>query len=220
MLVRFLVWWRRKAGLWFKFSISCKAQARWTSYTHISNHRWQGRHSDTLIGQRREETVRESCCLNCVCICVCVWVCVFLRTLTLYDVSQALCVQKVLEASHLLLQLTHQTVAGVLVDHGVAADLFGTVSIPGGREVTEVKKPLSCKYKQGLSKSVRVGGVASDFIMTSCSTTFGDILLLICIAKRVCLAVTAPCQWRRCTPTSSILEYKQHRSPKSFALHF
>lgn len=62
--------------------------------------------------------------------------------LTLYDVSQALRVQQVFEASHLLFQLTHQTVVGVLVDHSVTADLFGTISIPGGG-VIEVKMPLT-----------------------------------------------------------------------------
>lgn len=72
-------------------------------------------------------------------------------TLTLYDVSQALCIQQVLEASHLLFQLTHQTVVGVLVDHGVAADLFGTIGIPGGTKVTEVKKPLSYKHDSSIS---------------------------------------------------------------------
>ena len=61
--------------------------------------------------------------------------------LTLYDVSQALCIQQVLEASHLFFQLTHQTVVGVLIDHSIAADLFGTISVPGGAEVTEVRKP-------------------------------------------------------------------------------
>lgn len=54
-------------------------------------------------------------------------------TLTLYDVSQALCIQQVLEASHLLFQLTHQTVVGVLVDHSVTADLFGSISVADGR---------------------------------------------------------------------------------------
>lgn len=51
-------------------------------------------------------------------------------TLTLNDVAQALCVQQVFETSHLLFQLTHQAVVGVLVDHGVAADLFGTIGVP------------------------------------------------------------------------------------------
>lgn len=60
-----------------------------------------------------------------------------LVTLTLYDVSQALGVQQILETSHLLLQLTHQSVVGVLVDHSVAANLFGTISVPGVKEVTE-----------------------------------------------------------------------------------
>lgn len=83
-------------------------------------------------------------------VCVCVILCEFSMmtvvcpcvTLTLYDVSQALRKQQVFQASHLLLQLTHQTVVGVLVDHGVTADLFGAISVPGGTEVIEVKKPL------------------------------------------------------------------------------
>lgn len=66
-------------------------------------------------------------------------------TLTLYDVSQALCKQQVLEPSHLLLQLAHQTVVRVLVDDSVAADLFGTVSIPGG---TEVNMPFIFKERR------------------------------------------------------------------------
>lgn len=69
---------------------------------------------------------------------VCVSLC---KKLTLYDVSQALCIQQVFEASHLLLQLTHQTVVGVLVDNSVTADLFGTISVTAGTKVTEVKKP-------------------------------------------------------------------------------
>lgn len=51
-------------------------------------------------------------------------------TLTLDDVSQTLRVQQVFKASHFLFELTHQPVVGVLVDDGVAADLFGTISIP------------------------------------------------------------------------------------------
>lgn len=53
-------------------------------------------------------------------------------TLTLYDVSQALRVQQIFETSHFLFQFTHQAVVGVLVDHGVAANLFSTISVPGG----------------------------------------------------------------------------------------
>lgn len=56
-------------------------------------------------------------------------------TLTLYDVSQTLSHQQVSEAGHFLLQLTHQTVAGVLVDHSVTADLFSTISVPGRTKV-------------------------------------------------------------------------------------
>lgn len=55
-------------------------------------------------------------------------------TLTLYDVSQALGIQQVFEASHLLLQLTHQTVVGIFIDHSVAANLFGAIGIPESRE--------------------------------------------------------------------------------------
>lgn len=60
-------------------------------------------------------------------------------TLTLDDVSQALGVQQVFEASHLLLQLTHQAVVGVLVDHSIAADLFGAVGVPA---TTNIVNPL------------------------------------------------------------------------------
>ena len=76
---------------------------------------------------------------------VCVRFVSLCATLTLDDVSQALCIQQVSEASNLLLQLAHQTVVGVLVDHGVTADLFGAISVPGGKEGMEVKKPLSFK---------------------------------------------------------------------------
>lgn len=59
--------------------------------------------------------------------------------LTFDDVTQALRVQEVLQTGHLLLQLTHQTVVGVLVDDGVAADLLGAVCVPacarGGGEI-------------------------------------------------------------------------------------
>lgn len=81
--------------------------------------------------------------MRVVCPCV---------TLTLYDVSQALCIQQVFQASHLLLQLTHQTVVGVLVDHSVTADLFGTISVPGGMEVIEVKKLL--RYKSVIPQAL------------------------------------------------------------------
>lgn len=50
--------------------------------------------------------------------------------LTLNDVTQALSVEQVLQAGNFLLQLTHQSVVGVLVDDSVAADLLGTVSVP------------------------------------------------------------------------------------------
>ncbi|TNN74192.1 hypothetical protein EYF80_015637 [Liparis tanakae] len=41
----------------------------------------------------------------------------------------ALGAEEVFQTGHLLLQLTHQPVAGILVDHGVAADLFGAVCV-------------------------------------------------------------------------------------------
>lgn len=157
LLVRSLVWQERKKAGSGIISISCKAQAR-SSYTHISNQWWRGQCSDTLIGQRREENERErhphsqvtpsssvwhvrsenelhTRSLNSGCACMWMDECFVWGTLTLDDVSQALCIQQVFEASHLLLQLTHQAVVGVLVDHGVAADLFGAISVPAGTEV-------------------------------------------------------------------------------------
>ena len=56
--------------------------------------------------------------------------------LTLDDVPQALGEQQLLEPGHLLLQLPHQSVVGVLVDHGVAADLLGAVGVSGSRRRT------------------------------------------------------------------------------------
>jgi len=56
--------------------------------------------------------------------------------LTLDDVPQALRVQQLLQAGHLLLQLPHQPVVGVFVDDGVAADLLGSVSVSGSRRET------------------------------------------------------------------------------------
>jgi hypothetical protein len=50
--------------------------------------------------------------------------------LTVYDISQTLSKEEVLEATHLLLQLTHQTVVGVLVDNSITADLLSAVCIP------------------------------------------------------------------------------------------
>ena len=52
--------------------------------------------------------------------------------LTLNDVPQALGQQQVSEPRHLVLQLPHQPVVGVLVDHSVAADLLGPVRVPVG----------------------------------------------------------------------------------------
>lgn len=87
------------------------------------------------------------CTDDLVCVCVPIHVhflclCFLCVTLTFYDVSQALCEQQVFEASHLLFQLTHQAVVGVLVDHSVTADLFGTISIPGGIEVNKVMRMI------------------------------------------------------------------------------
>lgn len=53
--------------------------------------------------------------------------------LTLNDVSQALGQQQVPETRHLILELPHQAVAWIFVDHGVAADLLGSVCVPVGR---------------------------------------------------------------------------------------
>lgn len=61
-------------------------------------------------------------------------------TLTLDYVSQPLCVQQVFETCHFLFQLTHQAVVGVLIDHSVATDLFGTVSIPKWTKESVKKK--------------------------------------------------------------------------------
>lgn len=50
---------------------------------------------------------------------------------TVNDVPKALGVEQVPQPRHLVLQLADQFVVGVLVDDSVAADLLGTVSIPG-----------------------------------------------------------------------------------------
>lgn len=50
--------------------------------------------------------------------------------LTFNDVAQALSVEQVLQPGHFLLQLSHQSVVGVLVDDSIAADLLRTVSVP------------------------------------------------------------------------------------------
>lgn len=52
--------------------------------------------------------------------------------LTVNDVTQALGEEEVFQAGHLLLQLAHQSVVGILVDHSVAADLLGAVCVPAG----------------------------------------------------------------------------------------
>ena len=60
--------------------------------------------------------------------------------LTVQDVSQALGAEQVLQSSHLILQVTHQLVVGVLVDHRVTLDVLGAVRVaveeqrPIGRE--------------------------------------------------------------------------------------
>lgn len=51
-------------------------------------------------------------------------------SLTFNDVAQALSIEQVFQARHFLLQLAHQSVVGVLIDDGIAADLLCTVSIP------------------------------------------------------------------------------------------
>ena len=51
-------------------------------------------------------------------------------SLTVDDVPQALGAEEVFQTGHLLLQLAHQPVVGVLVDHSVAANLFCSVCIP------------------------------------------------------------------------------------------
>lgn len=75
-------------------------------------------------------------------------------SLTLYDVSQTLSVQQVFKASHLLFQLTHQAVVGVLIDHSVTADLFGAISVPGRTETMQVKKQLRQNLKSTIPMSL------------------------------------------------------------------
>lgn len=67
------------------------------------------------------------------------------QRLTLDDVSQPLGVQQVFETSHLLLQLAHQAVVGVLVDHCVAADLLGTISVPRRAGGSKGQELLGCE---------------------------------------------------------------------------
>lgn len=50
---------------------------------------------------------------------------------TVNDVPKALGIEQVPQTCHLILELADQFVVGVLVDDGIAADLLGTVSVPG-----------------------------------------------------------------------------------------
>lgn len=50
---------------------------------------------------------------------------------TVNDVPEALGIEKVTQPCHLVLQLPDEFVVGVLVDDSIAADLLGTVSVPG-----------------------------------------------------------------------------------------
>lgn len=50
---------------------------------------------------------------------------------TVNDVPEALGVEQVTQTSHLILQLPDELVVGVLIDDSIAADLLGTVSVPG-----------------------------------------------------------------------------------------
>lgn len=59
--------------------------------------------------------------------------------LTLRDVAQALGVEQVAQAGHLVLEFTDELVIGVLVDDGVAADLLGPVGVPG--------RPWACGHR-------------------------------------------------------------------------
>ena len=52
------------------------------------------------------------------------------RFLTINDVTQALGEEEIFQTRHLLLQLADQSVVGILVDDGVAANLFGAVCVP------------------------------------------------------------------------------------------
>ena len=49
--------------------------------------------------------------------------------LTVQDVAQALGAQQVLQTGHLILQVADQLIVGVLVDHRVALDVLGAVSV-------------------------------------------------------------------------------------------
>lgn len=49
--------------------------------------------------------------------------------LTVQDVSQSLGHEKFLQTCDFILQLTHQLGIGVFVDHSIALDLLGSVSV-------------------------------------------------------------------------------------------
>lgn len=51
--------------------------------------------------------------------------------LTVNNVPKALGIEEVTQARHLVLQLSDELVVGVLIDDSIAADLLGTVSVPG-----------------------------------------------------------------------------------------
>jgi len=49
--------------------------------------------------------------------------------LTVQDVSQTLGMEKFLQSSHFILQVTHQLIVGILIDDSIAFDVLSSVSI-------------------------------------------------------------------------------------------
>lgn len=59
--------------------------------------------------------------------------------LTVQDVSQALGTKQFLQTRHLVLQVTHQLVVGILINNSIAFDVLCPVSVPKKRRKHENK---------------------------------------------------------------------------------
>lgn len=52
---------------------------------------------------------------------------------TIYDISQALGIQQVSEASHFIFKFSDQLVVGILINDSIASDLLSTICISVGK---------------------------------------------------------------------------------------
>lgn len=87
-----------------------------------------------------------------------------IRTCSVQKLLQALGEQQVPQSLHLRLQLPDQLGVRVLVDHGVAADLFGAVGVPGAASGARGQIRLNWIYLGPITATQRLTSGCSAFL--------------------------------------------------------